>query len=297
MNGITRGDGGLFENGGTRRIAAGWLLERHIGCLLNSYRRQGFDTFLCGALTIIANAPRPLVGACGHGSNVARPIVRSNKSRSKLRWMGADPSAVPQISDDSYAARRIVCVVPLTAVSTCRNVRVRNLYSESAPTRSPRRRELAMKPARSRPSTLAVLRLMTSSNLVGCANGKSAGLLPLKILFTYSAVRRQLSTKSGPNWMRPPRRANSGSPVMTAFGASARARRSALENAKEHDPLERRDRADALSHDPVGRILRYGRHHIRQHHLVHPRGLRDYDDEIDMRDAKQFWDAYDRQGV
>ena len=74
-----RGDGGLFENGGARRIAAGWLLERHIG---------------------------------------------------------------------------IVCVVPLTAVSICRNVRVRNLYSESesAPTRSPRRRELAMKPARSGPA-------------------------------------------------------------------------------------------------------------------------------------------------
>ena len=35
-----------------------------------------------------------------------------------------------------------------------------------------------------RPSALAVLRLTTSSNLVGCAIGKSAGLLPLKILST-----------------------------------------------------------------------------------------------------------------
>src|SRR5215510_6481070 len=33
----------------------------------------------------------------------------------------------------------------------------------------------------SRPSALAVLRLMTSSNLVGCTTGRSAGLAPLRI--------------------------------------------------------------------------------------------------------------------
>src|SRR5262249_43513422 len=33
-----------------------------------------------------------------------------------------------------------------------------------------------------RPSILAVLRLITSSNLVGCRTGKSAGLAPLRIL-------------------------------------------------------------------------------------------------------------------
>jgi len=35
-----------------------------------------------------------------------------------------------------------------------------------------------------RPSTLAVLRLIASSNLVGCATGKVAGLAPFKILAT-----------------------------------------------------------------------------------------------------------------
>src|SRR5262249_41828604 len=34
----------------------------------------------------------------------------------------------------------------------------------------------------SRPSALAVLRLITSSNLVGCRTGKSFGLIPLRIL-------------------------------------------------------------------------------------------------------------------
>src|SRR6266849_749774 len=38
-----------------------------------------------------------------------------------------------------------------------------------------------------RPSALAVLRLTTSSNLVGCSTGRSAGLAPLKILSTTTA--------------------------------------------------------------------------------------------------------------
>src|SRR5262245_58679365 len=40
-----------------------------------------------------------------------------------------------------------------------------------------------------RPSALAVLRLITSSNLVGCSTGRSAGLAPLRILMTYPADR------------------------------------------------------------------------------------------------------------
>ena len=35
-----------------------------------------------------------------------------------------------------------------------------------------------------RPSALAVLRLTTSSNVVGCSTGRSAGLVPLRILPT-----------------------------------------------------------------------------------------------------------------
>ena len=35
-----------------------------------------------------------------------------------------------------------------------------------------------------RPRAFAVLRLMTSSNFVGCSIGKSAGLAPLRILST-----------------------------------------------------------------------------------------------------------------
>src|SRR6516162_2062770 len=41
----------------------------------------------------------------------------------------------------------------------------------------------------SRPSALAVLRLIASSNLVGCITGKSATLAPLRIRSTYEAAR------------------------------------------------------------------------------------------------------------
>src|SRR5262249_27353758 len=51
---------------------------------------------------------------------------------------------------------------------------------------------------RSRPKVLAVLRLITSSNLVGCSTGKSDGLAPLKILSTKVAARREISDRFGP---------------------------------------------------------------------------------------------------
>jgi hypothetical protein len=49
-----------------------------------------------------------------------------------------------------------------------------------------------------RPSALAVLRLMTNSNLVGCWTGKSEGLAPLRILSTYVAVCRDKSGRFAP---------------------------------------------------------------------------------------------------
>ena len=47
-----------------------------------------------------------------------------------------------------------------------------------------------------RPRAFAVLRLMTSSNLVGCWMGRSPGLAPFRILSTYVAERRKLSRRS-----------------------------------------------------------------------------------------------------
>ena len=44
----------------------------------------------------------------------------------------------------------------------------------------------------SMPSALAALRLMTSSNLVGCSTGRLAGDAPFRILSTYSAARRPI---------------------------------------------------------------------------------------------------------
>src|SRR6516164_9700544 len=47
-----------------------------------------------------------------------------------------------------------------------------------------------------RPSALAVLRLITSSNLVGCWIGRSAGLAPLRMRSMYSAAWRNSSGRS-----------------------------------------------------------------------------------------------------
>jgi hypothetical protein len=50
----------------------------------------------------------------------------------------------------------------------------------------------------SRPSAFAVLRLMTSSYLVGACTGKSAGYSPLRMRSTYWAARRYPSIELGP---------------------------------------------------------------------------------------------------
>lgn len=42
-----------------------------------------------------------------------------------------------------------------------------------------------------RPSALAAFWLITSSNVVGCSTGSSAGLVPLRMRSTYSAARRK----------------------------------------------------------------------------------------------------------
>src|SRR5262249_34271864 len=56
----------------------------------------------------------------------------------------------------------------------------------------------------SRPSALAVLRLMTSSNLVGPWTGSSLGFAPCRMRSTYEAERRCRSTGNTPYDMRPP---------------------------------------------------------------------------------------------
>ena len=48
------------------------------------------------------------------------------------------------------------------------------------------------------PSALAVLRLMTNSNLVGCWTGRSAGFTPFKILSTNEAAPMKTSVSFGP---------------------------------------------------------------------------------------------------
>jgi hypothetical protein len=48
------------------------------------------------------------------------------------------------------------------------------------------------------PSALAVLRLMISSNFIGCSTGRSAGLVPFRILSTKMAERRHRAAGSAP---------------------------------------------------------------------------------------------------
>src|SRR5262249_38151823 len=59
-----------------------------------------------------------------------------------------------------------------------------------------------------KPSAFAVLRLMTSSNMVGCSTGRSAGWAPFRILSTYTAALRYRSANLAEYDIRPPSSAN-----------------------------------------------------------------------------------------
>src|SRR5215469_16547349 len=54
-----------------------------------------------------------------------------------------------------------------------------------------------------RPSALAVLRLMASSDAIGCWTGRLAGFSPLRMRSTYSAARRNISALLNPYEIRP----------------------------------------------------------------------------------------------
>ena len=65
-----------------------------------------------------------------------------------------------------------------------------------------------------RPSAFVVLRLITSSNFVGCWNGKSPGFSPFSTLATYEPGPRYIATGSGPYAISTPSRATRGKPYI-----------------------------------------------------------------------------------
>ena len=80
----------------------------------------------------------------------------------------------------------------VSATSACEQSQQGNLYSINSSARASSVRGMI------KPRALAALRLMTSSNLVACSIGRSAGLAPLRILSTKVAARRYIGMKSTP---------------------------------------------------------------------------------------------------
>src|SRR5260370_38842551 len=92
------------------------------------------------------------------------------------------------------------------------------------------------------PRALAVWRLMTSSNLVACSTGRSAGLAPLRILSMRYPARRYISTRLGPQDMRPPLSTNSRTPYIAGSRALAERQQPWLvchehRVSKDHEPI------------------------------------------------------------
>jgi hypothetical protein len=113
-----------------------------------------------------------------HGSNLKASMSQMGQKQTLKRVRPM--SALPPIAD--IAERDLdVRFVPKADVLRCGEERRYSITSSAV---------ASSLSGTAKPSALAVLRLMTSSNLVGCSTGNSAGLAPRKMRSTYAAARR-----------------------------------------------------------------------------------------------------------
>jgi hypothetical protein len=129
------------------------------------------------------NHPQPL--RCATAKDKVEPVWRSPSVAPCAREMSALPPPIP-----TELMRRNE--LPLCARTGCEQSQQRGSYSITA---SARAMSIG---GTSRPSALALRRLMINSKCVGCSTGRSEGLLPLRILSTKYAHRTNELGKLGP---------------------------------------------------------------------------------------------------
>jgi hypothetical protein len=129
--------------------------------------------FLMVAVASVSATTSKPWGCCAAGFqfNLCRVGVKSGKARCEHIPSGLPPRA------DIVNALWHFRFVPGGDLSRCSNVREQS-YSITSSARTSSVEGMSM------PSALAVIKLMTNSNLVGCSTGRSEGFDPRKILST-----------------------------------------------------------------------------------------------------------------
>ena len=123
-------------------------------------------------------APAKTKPATGSAMLLPRPAQRAALGATGRRQTnGCAWNAVSAFANCGRAVAHVRgSYVPIAAVSRCSRMRVEGRHYSI--TSSARASSFA---GISRPSALAVVRLMTRSNLVGCSTGRSAGFSPLRM--------------------------------------------------------------------------------------------------------------------
>jgi hypothetical protein len=119
-------------------------------------------------------------------ATTAESVVRSRSSNTTPRSRGAKRPSCARTSSLEKSGGRRESRVPAAPAALSRP------YSITSSARSKKDSGIV------KPSALAVVRLMTRSNLVGCCTGKSAGFVPRRILSTKSPACRNRSAKFAP---------------------------------------------------------------------------------------------------
>src|SRR6266478_4730811 len=115
---------------------------------------------------------------CWHVDDRSRPCENSEIVLKRRIWSEFFRSAEPVMAENAENRLKFINCRPGVRVFTRSGpeAAIRLSYSITSSARA------RIDGGTVRPSALAVLRLTTSSNVVGCCTGKSAGLAPLRIL-------------------------------------------------------------------------------------------------------------------
>ena len=151
-----------------------------------------FAAWTAGGPTATMARTRSLTkSAARDGKRDSSPYARFTTSSVLKRWDGSFNPSLIAVTRASRAEPFPGCSTPTlrffpsccapTATGHANAAPPSSVMNSRLLIRSPRRRGRAASAARSRPSILAVWALMTSSNLLDCTTGRSAGLAPLRM--------------------------------------------------------------------------------------------------------------------
>ena len=159
------------------------MVRHSIKSPFGNIRAISFKLCCCSSPIALCKSPRPQLTRRGQIPIVEPATLLPHYLRRDLRALTLFERR-PHERMERSRHRRFENLDTIPAVSIC---------SKHGFIRSPRRQLASSPGGKLRPNALAVLRLITNSNLIDCMTGRSAGFSPLRIRPVYTPAWRYAS--------------------------------------------------------------------------------------------------------